>query len=1727
MTDHRNQSGKDSASKHPSWRGKSSPGTSWGWRDLSDATGEPISWGRKLAFFLLGLVILVGCLVFVLLRTPQASPFCAISITRYASPLPPNRFAQEDLDRFRQAFADRDIRFESPNVEGLKKAEFLRALQNWLSRVEPGGPDRGWLMGRDRGTVMIYVSGHGAVDGTGHPCLILRGQDALDSSQWLPIRELLSVVSNEPRLQNATKLLLLDANRIREDWQFGVLQNAFADSIVRVVEEAQTADPNLFVMNSTSGVESGLALPELGASLFGLAVAEGLDGAAASGWSKRVSLGALESYVQRRVAQLARELRVTTQSPQLISRQPNTHNIMLAFAQGNAAPVLSSGNVQILQARHQILNDLWTQHRNAKQNSAHLAHPLVWAQLNHHLTHLEQILAAGTAYDFDRESRTVLDLLQRLPKAGLELRLSCGSLPLMERFAPLSKQEYVQAEQALQELLQQAPVAATESSSSEALDVAPESSTPQPESLESQAEPAAKDVATDPPGEEAKYGGRAAASAAWRWLTNPDSSVDRTAVQELITLIANAPGATDATSAQLIPEVHLLKILDNQVPWDAVSQREISETLRAYERTSEIDALASQVEVSDFASPVECDVRALYWIANGLRQAETQMRRALDELILGGMVAQTDARSKLIDTSENGLIQRLADAQEKLTAAWTIRDRVWFELPELGERLVNDQPSSEVMQRLLELIQLNHMLGQTLDEVPADVALADSANTELFQQAARVDQLFRELKGRFGQISGRDEDLLDLTKLDASHLRSVEELLATSLLEDQREQLRGAYVAKLTDLAEQVRSIRPVDPSDASKVPIVGPQATDYLDAVFSTPSTKHPAMELLDVSKLPERFDGIRQSPSDALAGPVGDSTEQRLQWLALAGEEVRQRLARLDELQTKLLSLSQRELAQRALPVSQARQGLSAADRLRRAAAGLSCENELGEDPCALLRQLDTAHLLLWHAEKSLDDFWGPEVPTRENLADEFFFAHLAKHYLSQLDAPGFRSIRNAGLTPTGHLATLNDQCTRYVDAAIDWPDPIVGSLYVGDEEKTAHPSVAVAPLNISDSERTGFVSGHAAVFLQRDDNVADASDDLETMMDVRRACDLSAEAEQQEAQSFSLDVDQALEESPDAEVGFSAVCFFRGHRRQHPFAVSRYQGTTVVHNRPRYDAPSILVKSDQKQIGLVLFVLDCSGSMDYRHLAEGPLQTRLEIAKSSFRKVMQSLDRSYHRVGLIVYGHSARYDQSGKVQRRSWETRNVMPYENWELIWDFGDVLRSVDDERKLDRLQPYGQTPLYEAIHEGIRLLNNYRTRAGQPIVATRDLVVLTDGGQYNPQVKRLTTPRQVIDLQKQGSVRVHIVGFTSEPDFQHEDYRKRVGDAYYQAQLRKWQEEKERWQANKGELQKIDTDGEIVEVASPERLADQLMDAVGRDQYFVQKSEDRRPDRSQWLYLGNEYRDPDFQGPASYVVEVVNSAGQTQAASTMRLEGGERIEVQLDRLASPPQLKHQRYVRDLKQNLVQENVRGYYIGPLATKQTAPEVFTIRISIQNQQPDQFSPRPSQIWAEVRPDTGEQKPIYYFQDVSFENDRPVPVIQLPLQDYVAKSAEVQLWFRFDPVDTTEDSLAGPTDQPATFRYQNAELQVKPLDAHTVLVTEKHDAESEDFPLRLNLGRPAKVIRRMYNVEGGWVRHRFEFGDETQLAPADLVPRVGPNPIRADNEARWIAVDPIHLTW
>jgi hypothetical protein len=431
---------------------------------------------------------------------------------------------------------------------------------------------------------------------------------------------------------------------------------------------------------------------------------------------------------------------------------------------------------------------------------------------------------------------------------------------------------------------------------------------------------------------------------------------------------------------------------------------------------------------------------------------------------------------------------------------------------------------------------------------------------------------------------------------------------------------------------------------------------------------------------------------------------------------------------------------------------------------------------------------------------------------------------------------------------------------------------------------------------------------------------------------------------------------------------------------------------------------------------------------------------------------------------------------------------------------------------NKVQAWGQTPLYLAIVEA---LESYQQ---QPVRGPRRLVVITDGKDDQPfdKSRKFTTREEVrkavlADRRAHPGAPVRIQVLDCAPS--------------------------ER--SNLRDLIKDELGGDYIPVTAWGELERKLQDALGLAEYEVAPLDPDSGAATVDERVGLPVTVKDAFGPGRKFRYEARLVGRSaKVASPLELEGGEAIKLLLMRNDGAERLVHERYDRS-GQTELETAISPHTPNPAAQPGSVdadfnpaefyiaahrPEIrpggqsgktVAFPLSIQNGDPRRFSPRPAEAWVEIMPvHTGGQAAgdsaaagPYPICDLSFEPQRPVPVLDCVVPDWpaAARAADVRVWLKLARTRPTfEASVAELETDAGQLRKlrlpgaANVELGLQTIDAAEgcrMIVEEEHPVENASVEwLRIESLAPADEIRRNYNYEGRFARHEFLFRGKTR---------------------------------
>ena len=1609
-----------------SWRGKRASEASEvtrGWQ--GGTTPQPLVELRlrdrrrrvRFAMLLMALLGLFGLWMYGLLFTAVQTPVVGLVATDYEWPLPPNAWAREDFRGLTE------LHLRTLNVaevsSGWSSAE--QGLRDFERKLKVQCRRRSGLH-----TLIVYVSLHGFVNAAGEPCLLPPGASPRDSSTWLPVRDLLAAIKAQALPDTWHKLLILDSGRLQTEWQLGVLDNTFADHLPQAVREAGI--PQLIVLNSTSPGQTGWASAELQGSVFGHYLRQALQGEADADGNRRISVGELVDYLRREVNHWALTNRADRQEPLLIGEEEARRQEIVWVPRGKLPPPTAvESPVKI-----EELRDLWWTHDRLAALQPQRFDPLGWCDLEHRLLWLEQLAAGGGAY-----GQKAVDVRDDLKRRLAAIQRREGGGPDV---APVVRLRNIWSDdhEALSErlVLHTLPLARFFGTVK----------TPLAEQVHDQ----------------------------WnRFGQMPREPV----LAEVLTQLEQL-----AKPQQLAPlaESAFLRLLQRyrlaQEPSAGTPHTAVLGTLWATLQRGEQTAVPEDERVSD-------------WVRSLIAMADTH-RRAAEDALLDGDEQAALAETRLADDkySEAG---KLA---ETIAVGLQVRDAAYADVPYLAQWLCRplpvDQSSAaadlEVNQTLLRLIGNLHRWGEQLGR--HDQATGEAEATRLAKSQREVAQDLARLQDQFRTHCAALEKSRET---GPDQFREIAAVLATPLLPAEA---RLTLLQKLVKLDAALNQASPAGAAPGAKTaPAVATPTQpeepplDYRTRM-ETRWTSHPAWQLLnpdwlDLPPLEPMTDEALAThaagdPSrDSATGPAADTA--RPGKLALAQQRLGQRLR---ELPRRLTDLTEQKPAASAaaaadgaaLAREQAHLRRSQTERLARAAASLW--GQLGDrNPVAELRRFDLQQLLLWHCQRTLDDFRGPASPR-----DEPFFSLAAADYLGpsglfqELDPAlaqereSLRALLAAGQNAARHGLSL-----------------AVENVLLLDPSDVCRTNVAISPAvgletGALPQGRMAFLVLHAG---QRVNGLTLSRPTPAPGSEAGTAVALRfPPADRQELQLTGAPLAQS---GPDLQ----AAAVFRGHEFTTRFLVQTLGGVTVDYVPSANPPTRITLQGIRRQRRSIVFILDCSDSMQEEtpvEATEGRTLPRLEIAKSALQGMLDQLAaQGETRVGVRLFGHRVGWSTTEPVRvlRQTTYARpippDLSPGEDVELILPLGrfDSVMAGQVAALLRTVRPWGQTPLYRSLVEA---LQDFEADEAD---TDKHVVVISDGMnyQFTPSasgqftVPNPTTMDDVVAAWGKLQPALHIVGFgipEKEQAAAEQAYRELVA-------------------RTKGEFE--------TSAVEAQALLRKLDGLLAKSTYRVRNASDQDAGAP----LEQDGTVSPRRGPAhlgeSLIVTPPPSGLQTYDVrcqtthTSLGLRGGENVVLELSddgrRIDGVAYLEGSPRFGRLTDGRLGTST-GFTVGahrPIA------EQGGVRflVSLQHEQ-RRFVPRPAEIWIELIPVTPDGRPAgarYTFYDAEFDPQTPVPALRWLAKGWPAQAqqASVRFWCKAEataPEVTVPLSQlkAAPADRQTFPALPGIALQLETVqrqEAIGVRVVEWHGADSEGVgSLRVQLAGPAGTRLRPQRV-------------------------------------------------
>lgn len=1161
----------------------------------------------------------------------------------------------------------------------------------------------------------------------------------------------------------------------------------------------------------------------------------------------------------------------------------------------------------------------------------------------------------------------------------------------------------------------------------------------------------------------------AAVNLAFRWVV---SGNDASRLDAAVNLIDRFPAAQPPE----ILEARLMRILAQHADLQS-SNSQI------------LDVLATRQVAERAALPR--DLRSVYWITNAVDGADAKRREAEDLLMFASpstMVDVTRGLAEARDAYEQA--EKLAD---QISQAYRLRDEAFALVPPLAHWAAHQTQFRERDPGLFPKI------NQLVDDLTTLVkALEPEPNRELSGKVPEVENAVKALRASLAAVQKDYFDICDplLRRRagDQQLIRQLLEALSVPTLDPRidRALLRNRLVELMfADKAEvEEAELKAQDGKKAeSKSAGEGPEGQDRLLHALAA-LDRHPLVKLTDRRglALPAEF-SYRETPLEAPA-PGGSNDQQlaaRTTYLAQQGGLLRRRLASLDDDRERLTNLSSEALRRNAAePGEMLRAGVSGADRVLRASAGLANKPlwHKNRDPGFMLRMIDQRWFYLWQAQRALDDFWGPVTP------EGAYFAQAANRYLNHAQDAG-RQVDAIGCWFGKH--DLLDLARRREEAA-------QFGILLNPQSIMLHPGETIAPNEVQITAAPNMPRGQAALLRQKP-------------WENRPAVPALTQGDREEEYRTSLAISESGIEPPVLEQRFrytdlegtarlELTALYRGHTWTNPMYIrTPGEGHEVLVQRINPEAPTVRVEGEDPRPMAIMFVFDCSATMEQLVDVEGGKRRRFDEARDALLTVLRSLPEANYKIGLALYGHRVGVREGGRADTRpaplpelaapqglpvGSDVQVVMPLTDWEGGKNPQALSRI---QTLLNNVRPFGKTPLYFSIRKCI----SDELDQLDPRVYAQHVIVITDGeNEQNPTESRPEDFTTLADVQgflnRKKNVQLEILGFD-------------LGNTKTLRDLAQ------------------STGGKYISVKKRDELVQSIRDMVKLGEFTVTAAGEARV---RPLALGQRWSPSDWSGgQANYEIRVQGVEPDVRPLA-IRLEGGEALELQVRQ----SQLLFRPYTPADESTPRGRTPGGDFdvITRIGARVGRGEDGRVQfpIAIQRHNSAEFTPRPKHVWVEIKPmgernDASKDWPTFVFYDLQFENRRPVPEMVFTATQWpeVAELAEVRFWFRMDDDVIPNDQFPVPRgSDPVTFtskevpgvRFEVEVVRSDDNDNQRVRVREIHDGSVGAVDLnrlRVRLLPPPDEIKHQYISDSQRVLHEFTYAGGRQPQTLEITER------------------------
>ncbi len=1564
------------------------------WQAKRAGVGPVISGHRWTRFRILWLLIIITAastfLLSELLFVKQRTRLIIMSPSPYDRPFLPLPWSEENVVALSEL--DRETFSVADISEAWRtKRDGLRQLTAELQSLSRSSPRLD--------EVVLYFRTHAAVDGNGVPCLVLPDASAARSETWLRLSDIFERIRAQHFPDSVKKLVILDCSDVLVNWNQGVLFNTFA---ARLTAAAKTSGiPNLVIISSAGPGEIATSSPSLKQGVFAYFLRRGLGGEADlrsefGNGDRQVSIRELHRYLVSHVDHGSQLLSGRSQRVLVIPEEPDDFVVSITLNSNVERSIAAHREMAMTKSAAvspKEISDLWIMLHKFHELEAIRFEPKRWIDIAHRIVLLEAAAESGTAYEKSAR-RLYSELLGFM--AALDSRRpqsqNSTALPVLWEKVAFEK-----------------PL--------------PNSVTMQFHSIRM--------------------------SELFGILPAPSVELART----LLTQFKQNP-----TAGNLAEIVKTLSTIDGCKGLDDLCFCKLLQRYDVLERCKNPSLITEIVELRELAdlASVPDDERVLEWIRAEVDRADVFRRTAEDQLFAGsGDPLQNIARAKQH-------YQNAIEITRRTKIAFGMRSQVAYEIPFLAKWSTGFSfavesaalPSVELQPVLRRLIRNQISLERTLSS-PSFPALGESL-------ALPFDGIVAKLEGDRNQLLQKLGDQyerflqMEIDDADAVTISDITGLLSVPLLPrrsdklglgpaEQRIELRDKLsrlhsrlyeqfrVTSLATLRSSAESINNPSNQEGSSLETVEMRRTNiYLDELLVG------IPEHIAVSILANTVNDASAKEGDRDRRNLWDTADQQ-------GSRFRETLVAVQDTVTTAI---EEQMTTTSIDTVLRR---TLGGWCIRVMAASDAMPDFEEDPVAWRRRQDLVRFLIWHAARSLDDFWGGSISDGVPLFE--------KSVTDTLRAA--ESITIPMTDSRLRIDAMRLMLSKRMAAARRGLKTRADDLLLVDESEPATIKVEVVRHQQDD---ISLPEGNAAVFL-RDGQGKTVSEYVPLPV---------SEIPGNTIVPVPLEVPLLRSTTSDVK----AVTVFRGHEFISELPVNITGGVLIDYAPHSGDRTTISVRGRNRRKLSILFVLDCSASMQ----AELPLETdrgsgaRLEIAKLALQQMFDKLaDDDANRVGVMLFGHRLGWNlkQAGELLKQTNYSAPIpdrlRPFDDVETVLPLGRFNASfaATVNERLATVRPWGESPLYLSL---IQALHQFQ---GEDADTEKAIVVITDGMNYQfnapPAAKK--SAADVVSEWGKVQVPIHIVGLGIATD-QSQEAQRVFGDLAQR------------------------TGGTYVFAPEAQSLIAKL-ESLRRPRTFKVIGPDGVDQVSE---LNNPVSiTPRFNEGDKFEVSFGNTV------ETLMLRGGEAIDLVPSR--DERNFETSGYGNGQTQfaALVDGESRStdLVVGIHRPSRRGATV-KFEFSIQNAM-RRFVPRPAEVWIEISPVIATNAaPVdsFVFYDANYVPRTSVPVLRW-IEEHWPTNARIQFWCKLKPTvptKTIEIESSAQLDRNLNFGLAEVPgtsygLSVRRGVPFQALLIERFTVDAPrtavtKVEFRSETVSPSRVTHR-FDSTNRWATHRFQFNN------------------------------------